>query len=145
MPGRDDIELARDGGSWKVNGKPADTPFVNEFFSSVAGLEAIEFPDAGTPRSSEAPSTVLAFTHVANTAKESEGQPKPVTQILKVGPQVATPVTGYLAAVEGDQETRIVSQESFRKITPRLESLLKSESAPEAKSLVAPEDSAVGQ
>jgi hypothetical protein len=46
---------------------------------------------------------------------------------VRVGSEISSPVKGYIADIEGVDETFLISPDSFRKITPRVETLLKSE------------------
>lgn len=123
VSGREEIVLGRDGAGWTVNTKPADAPFVMEFFNSVTALEALDFAESARTIDPQKLSAKLSF--VLGSAPAAE------RLVLSLQADSSSARDRYLAIVEGQTEPFIISAESFKKITPRLEALLKSEAAPE--------------
>jgi hypothetical protein len=132
VSGRDEVVLSHEGDMWKVNSKAADTPFVREFLSSVGSLEALDFPEQGATVNMQQLTATLSFTL---TPKGSEGTlvgAKSENRVLRISALEKAPTERYLGLVEGSTEPFVISAESFKRITPRLEALLKSESVPES-------------
>ncbi|GEM_PF-3749314 len=96
------IEKTENG--FTVNGKEGDTTFINEYLNSLSELSAADFP------SSSAPTDELKFTLVLNDDSQ---------KILEIG---RFHDKGRMAK-SGD-ELFIISEDSYKRITPRLEQLL---------------------
>jgi len=126
-PGREEVRLERQGEEWKVNSKATDEPFVREFLGSVAALSAIDFPSDGTRVDPDKLSAKLILTQKPSGSVEMKEEGQPTKIVVRVGGEISSPIKGYIADIEGVNETFIISPDSFRKITPRVETLLKSD------------------
>lgn len=110
--------LALESGAWKVNGKEADLIFVREYLRTLADTTAVGFPTKSADFGFNNPSARISVLQTrAGSASSRE---------LVVGSKTDYEgKPGYFAAVDGQSEPFIISEQSFKKLVPKEEVLLK--------------------
>jgi hypothetical protein len=103
VSGSHSLVVERAGDGFLVDGKNGDTAFVNEYLSTLAGLSAVDFPTASLPTNE------LKFKLIFEDGSE---------KILEIG---SFRDKGRPAKAE---ELFFISEDSYKKIVPRLEQLL---------------------
>ena len=98
---------------------------MTEFLNALTELSAADFPEPDTKLGFDSPAAKVTCALTPENDKEGE-----VKKTLLFGIEYSAPA-GYAAVVEGTDEPFIVTTDTFRKVTPRAESLLKSEAAPD--------------
>lgn len=110
--------LTLDGDVWRVNGKDADLIFIREYLRTLADTAAIGFPEKATEFGFGKPSAKVVVLRSRQGASSSRE--------LVIGAQTQyLGKTAYFAAVDGQEEPFIISEESFKKLAPKEEVLLK--------------------
>ncbi len=128
--GGDPTGLTRSGDGWKVNQKDGDTPFVMEILQNLSKLPVIGYPRSDKDFGFTTPRLKVTVTLRAEGAPNNE---KHQSLTLVVGAQLPPEesrlgdkqIVAYYAAVNDLTEAFIIDEESFTKITPRVESLIK--------------------
>lgn len=145
------IELVKSGEEWKVNGKNGDEVFVRELLSKLSLLKADDFPQ-GDNFGFDKPLLkvdIKSLGSVADNANQSSvsAAPDPTLYTLVIGNEVsampkeksaksknvkkeATQEKRYFAAVGDLSEPFIINKETFDRIKPKEEVLVKIEPTP---------------
>lgn len=120
------VSLMRQQDNWLVNGKAADTAFVNELLNSLAELQAESFPNDNRDYGFSNPRLKVVVRLKSVAANE-----KPVDKVLLVGDSAGVDGNSeaqyYAVADDNRSEPFIISRDSFKKIFPREDILLKTE------------------
>jgi hypothetical protein len=120
------VSLMRQQDNWLVNGKAADTAFVNELLSSLAELKAESFPNDNRDYGFSNPRLKVVVR-----LKSIGPNEKPVDKVLLVGDSAGvggnSEAQYYAVADDNRAEPFIISRDSFKKIFPREDILLKTE------------------
>lgn len=140
------ISVKREEGEWTVDGEKGDKAFLDQLAHDLAELKAEGFPKSTQRNDSEygfdkptATITVKLRTAVA-AAGEATGKAEDVERILYIGRQLPSSAkkkkesapdtpSQYYAAVGDRSEPFTISQDSYKKISPRKETLVKIEAA----------------
>lgn len=126
--GRQNLVLVRDGKDWRVGEKPADTPFIEEFLSAVSTVEAIDFIDTEDIGYFASPNAQIKLS--LNKDGVPADKPGSKSEInITIGKLLDKPLVGYAARIEGQPQIYVISADSYKRITPSLETLLPVEKA----------------
>lgn len=123
------LELTKSSAEWQVNGQKGDETFIKNVLKNLNDLTAIDFP----PNRGKG-SALGAVRYTAElTVSGKEGE-QPVQKRLEIGApfKSAGEGSGYVAQANGDPELFVITEESLRKISPRLETLVVTEESPAA-------------
>jgi len=124
------LSLVRSNDKWQVNGKEGDVVFVRELLNNLSQLEASGFPNENQDFGFNTPRLKVAL-RLSSTAKDSK-EKKTINRLLVVGAQPrsnADKSVRYYAAVDDLSQPFIISDETFKTISRKEETLLKSNSA----------------
>ncbi|MBX7143755.1 MAG: DUF4340 domain-containing protein [Oligoflexia bacterium] len=125
----DPVSLIKKDNDWLVNGKPADTAFVEELLRALSGLRADTFPNDnrdygfGNPRLK----VVVRLQSGGGDLKQTS------ERLLVIGDsagQDAKSGVRYYAASDDRKEPFIINKDKFKAIFPRLDVLQKVEGTP---------------
>lgn len=129
IEGAGTLSLLKTGDKWNVNGKEADAVFVRELLNGISQLEAAAFPGETGDFGFDAP-RLRADIHFA---ADKDGK-EPAGRSLVIGKAVPADTEEektYFAGVDDLKMPFIISQKTLDRITPREESLLKTQATPE--------------
>ena len=123
VSGRQDVDLVRDAKGWQIGEKLADTPFVEEFLSAVSSVEAIEFIDSDDVGYFANPIARLSLSLSRDRMSADKSDSNPEIN-LTIGKLLDEPAGGYAVRVEGKPQIYVISADSYKRLTPSLETLL---------------------